>query len=155
MELPRRLIVFGLMSGAGCHRLPALLSLSVEENMTGAQRSRKWYYANLEKARERAKLLARRLRAENPEKYRKIGTASWRKRTEFNRALVADYKRILHCADCGESDPVVIDFHHKDPSTKLFRIGIAAYRKGPEEIILEILKCIALCANCHRRRHYS
>jgi hypothetical protein len=114
---------------------------------------KKWYHANLERARELGRLNMRKRRAADPEKYRKIGTAQWKKRTDFNRALIADWKRVLHCYGCGESDPVVLDFHHKDPTVKKFRLGIAAYRKSPEQIIEEILKCIALCANCHRREH--
>lgn len=56
------------------------------------------------------------------------------------------------CVDCGEGDPVVLDFDHIDPAEKtdsvsqLFRNG--AYKKAFEEIE----KCIVRCANCHRRR---
>ena len=68
------------------------------------------------------------------------------------RAWIMDYKRRTPCADCGESDPVTLDFHHRDPKTKAFTIS--AFR-GRElaEVKAEVQKCDVLCANCHRKRH--
>lgn len=123
--------------------------------MTGAERSKKWYYANLEKARKNGREAEAKRRAANPEKYRKLGAAQWKKRTLENKALILTHKLAHPCADCGESEPCCLDHHHTDPAAKLFRIGIAAYRKRPEEIQAELDKCIVLCANCHRKRHYK
>lgn len=54
------------------------------------------------------------------------------------------------CTMCGESDPVVLDHDHIDPSTKSFSIsnppGVTI-----EEYRTELAKCRLLCANCHRR----
>jgi hypothetical protein len=56
------------------------------------------------------------------------------------------------CADCGESDPVVLEFDHLDTQAKSFDIGQSLpYRKW-ESILEEIEKCEVVCANCHRRR---
>jgi len=56
------------------------------------------------------------------------------------------------CTDCGESDPVVLEFDHLDAETKLFNVGQAlAYRRW-QSILEEIEKCEVVCANCHRRR---
>lgn len=123
--------------------------------MTGAERSRKWYYANLEKARKNGREQMAKRRIAEPEKYRKIGSAQWKKRTLENRALILAHKRAHPCADCGEAEPCCLDYHHTCPNNKLFRIGIAAYRKRPSEIQDELDKCIVLCANCHRKRHYK
>jgi hypothetical protein len=114
---------------------------------------KKWYYANLERARKYGREYQAKKRAENPEKHRKINSAQWKKRTNENRSIIAEHKRTHPCVDCGESDLCCLDYHHLDPSNKLFRIGIAAYRKKPGEILAELDKCIALCANCHRKRH--
>lgn len=65
-------------------------------------------------------------------------------------AVVTDAKKV-GCADCGESDPVVLDFHHRDPSQKLFNIGTARGKSVPK-VVAEIAKCDVVCANCHRRR---
>ena len=59
------------------------------------------------------------------------------------------------CDDCGQSFPhCCYDFHHIDPSTKSFEI--APRLDGNYETILEeAKKCVMLCSNCHRIRHYK
>ena len=56
------------------------------------------------------------------------------------------------CVICDEPDPVVIDFHHIDPETKLFTIG-SSLNRSKEAIKTEAEKCVCLCANCDRRVH--
>lgn len=56
------------------------------------------------------------------------------------------------CIDCGELDPVVLEFDHiKDVKTKniseLMHAGVSL-----ENLKLEIDKCVVRCANCHRRK---
>jgi hypothetical protein len=59
------------------------------------------------------------------------------------------------CEHCGESDPIVIDFHHKDRSAKRSEVAQMA-RQGFSRatVLAEIEKCQALCANCHRREEH-
>lgn len=55
------------------------------------------------------------------------------------------------CNKCGISyPPYVMDFHHRDPSTKLFSISHGAYHHSRIKLIEEISKCDLVCANCHR-----
>jgi hypothetical protein len=54
------------------------------------------------------------------------------------------------CVDCGESDPVVLEFDHL--RDKAFAIGPHLCRTSWQAIIDEIRKCEVVCANCHRRR---
>lgn len=72
------------------------------------------------------------------------------------------YKGERCCRDCGESDPIVLQFHHLDPTTKNPRMatkiqktgyqrGIKFYELGWEDMFKEVEKCIVLCANCHLR----
>lgn len=63
------------------------------------------------------------------------------------------YKESRGCMDCGESNPLVLDFDHRDPAKKSFTIGSVA-RKGwsLEVLYKEIDKCDVVCANCHRIR---
>ncbi len=69
-----------------------------------------------------------------------------------NYKYIWAYKSTHSCIDCGESDPVVLDFHHRDPNTK--KRSLAGMRSRSIEMIQkEIDKCDILCANCHRRRH--
>lgn len=57
---------------------------------------------------------------------------------------------------CGESDPCALDFHHKNSEDKLFTLSSAAYKgRSFKEIEEEIAKCDILCANCHRKLHFS
>jgi hypothetical protein len=72
-------------------------------------------------------------------------------RTE-NRALLLAYLTTHHCVDCGEDDPVVLDFDHRDPSLKRCEVGRLASRKPWADVWAEIQKCDVRCANCHRRR---
>jgi hypothetical protein len=57
------------------------------------------------------------------------------------------------CVDCGETDPVVLDFDHVEPAKKLFSIsnGVSA-KRTTAALLTEIEKCEVRCANCHRRR---
>jgi hypothetical protein len=64
------------------------------------------------------------------------------------------YKSNLKCVRCGESDPICLDFHHVDPSTKIEEVPIMVHKGcGIDRILQEIKKCIVLCANCHRKEH--
>jgi hypothetical protein len=121
--------------------------------MTQAERSRKWYRSNLKKARRLGRLQQRRWRKENPEEARRRNAASWKKREAANKQIVLNWKRSHPCVDCGESDPIVLDAHHRNPRKKLFRLAAGVTRRPPLEIQAELRKCIALCSNCHRRRH--
>ena len=52
--------------------------------------------------------------------------------------------------DCGESDPLVLEFDHL--RDKSFAISRGWADRGWESILREIEKCEVVCANCHRRR---
>jgi hypothetical protein len=68
-----------------------------------------------------------------------------------NRLL--SYLSTHPCVDCGENDPVVLDFDHIDETKKLANIGdMMRQRCSWGKIELEIKKCVVRCANCHRRR---
>lgn len=65
-----------------------------------------------------------------------------------------DYKSKLKCKNCDESDPVCLDFHHRNPTTKIIHISRIYWRGWSiEKIKEEIEKCDILCANCHRKLH--
>lgn len=77
--------------------------------------------------------------------------AKVRERKEEIQAWIRSIKSTLSCS-CGESDPRVLDFHHKDPTKKSISIGSAAqYGWSKDKILIEIEKCIPLCSNCHRK----
>ncbi len=70
-------------------------------------------------------------------------------RIERTRYLL-EYFSANPCADCGETDPIVLEFDHR--GEKLFNIGEALSYRNWASILAEIAKCDVVCANCHRRR---
>lgn len=65
-----------------------------------------------------------------------------------------DYKG-GRCADCGGVFPYyVYDFHHLDPTQKEMQFT-SLRRRSWEVIRAELDKCLLLCANCHRIRHWE
>ena len=61
-----------------------------------------------------------------------------------------DYLMAHPCVDCGESDPVVLEFDHRE--NKLWEIAQLTKDGTPKKFAEEILKCDVRCANCHRRK---
>jgi len=58
------------------------------------------------------------------------------------------------CEDCSQQFPLcVYDFHHVDSSTKENDIG-SMIQSSWDFVKNELDKCVLLCANCHRCRHY-
>ncbi len=58
------------------------------------------------------------------------------------------------CIFCNYSKCVeALEFHHTDPKKKKFQISGNLTRKW-ETIKKELDKCILVCANCHRERHF-
>lgn len=57
------------------------------------------------------------------------------------------------CVKCGETRPYVIDFHHIDPSTKVFEPS-QMINAGNSKLVDELKKCVCLCRNCHAEFHY-
>lgn len=69
-----------------------------------------------------------------------------------NRRFLAEVLFNASCVDCGESDPIVLEFDHiagtkRYDISKMIYIGssIASLRE-------ELAKCVVRCANCHRRK---
>ena len=76
-----------------------------------------------------------------------------------NRTFVSSSrttKAALACVDCGEAHPATLDFHHVDPKEKERSLGdIGKYGWSRAKALAEIAKCVILCANCHRKRHWT
>lgn len=69
------------------------------------------------------------------------------------RDYVYEYMQTHPCVDCGETDFVVLQFDHEDPSSKEGNISSwVSGGYGTDKIKSEIEKCKVRCANCHVRR---
>jgi hypothetical protein len=78
---------------------------------------------------------------------------SRRKRFEV-RQFILEYLLSHPCVDCGEDDPIVLDFDHV--GEKRFNICRASNDLKPIPIIAEeIARCEVRCANCHRRKTHA
>ena len=70
-------------------------------------------------------------------------------RLERTKYLI-DYFKTNPCVDCGEADPVVLEFDHV--GEKRFEVTALLAERRWQSILDEIEKCEVVCANCHRRR---
>lgn len=66
-----------------------------------------------------------------------------------NTKFIWDYLSCHPCIDCGEKDPIVLEFDHKE--NKKYNISEMT-NLSIECIESEINKCEVRCANCHRRK---
>jgi len=69
------------------------------------------------------------------------------------KAFLLEYLLSHPCVDCGEADPIVLEFDHRIPKDKLF--SMAEARRGKfslAKVMEEVKKCTIRCANCHRRQ---
>jgi hypothetical protein len=72
------------------------------------------------------------------------------------RQFVRDYLADKSCSKCPENHIACLDFHHRDPSEKNFKINEAYERRySKSKIMNEIQKCDILCSNCHRKEHFN
>lgn len=69
-----------------------------------------------------------------------------------NRTKCLEYLKNHPCIDCGESDPIVLEFDHL--GDKKYNIGtaVSGSHRSWELILQEIQKCEVRCANCHRKK---
>jgi proline-rich tail region repeat protein len=80
-----------------------------------------------------------------------VPPASWTAGARRNAELTLTVLRRSGCVDCGEGDPVVLDFdHRRDKREHVPRLANFGYSVSTLEA--EIAKCDVRCANCHRIR---
>ncbi len=77
-----------------------------------------------------------------------------KKRRKNLQEKLLDYLADKGCVDCGEKDPIVLEFDHIDPATKEATISkmVRHLTQRWDKILEEINKCEIRCANCHKRR---
>jgi hypothetical protein len=74
-------------------------------------------------------------------------------RVELRKQLL-NYLSKQACADCSESDPVVLEFDHVRKNKNKTISALITRKSSWNMILKEIAKCDVVCANCHRRRTY-
>jgi hypothetical protein len=85
--------------------------------------------------------------------YAKHHTFLTKNKRQEKMLKVLEYLQSHPCIDCGEADPVVLEFDHRDGTEKIRAVAsLITDNCGWEKIAAEIEKCDVRCANCHRRR---
>lgn len=72
------------------------------------------------------------------------------KTRERNRERLYRYFLSHSCVDCGNSDPLVLEFDHVRGEKKYNVSNMIARAFSWNTILEEISKCDVRCANCHR-----
>jgi hypothetical protein len=77
-----------------------------------------------------------------------------KKRRKNLQEKLLNYLNGKGCIDCGEKDPIVLEFDHIDPGNKEESISkmVRHLTQSWSKILEEINKCEIRCANCHKRR---
>jgi len=105
---------------------------------------------------------------ENREKLRQYRRAWYQRNTEQAKSSISrriqtlsEYverrKAEIGCKYCPEDHPGCLDFHHRDPSEKTLDVSRIVRDRGWSigRIEIEIAKCDVVCANCHRKLHWT
>lgn len=88
-------------------------------------------------------------------KLREGNYLSKKKRVEAGRDYIWNYLILNPCVECGEADPIVLEFDHVG-TDKVDNVSrMLTQFCGLETIKAEIAKCEVVCANCHRKRTAS
>jgi hypothetical protein len=69
-----------------------------------------------------------------------------------NRVCMLEYLKTHHCVDCGESNPIMMEFNHLKPEEKVYNISQMMSDFSWDKILSEIEKCEVVCANHHKVR---
>ena len=75
------------------------------------------------------------------------------KKVEELREFVNQIKHEKTCYFCQEDEPVCLQFHHTNPTNKYAAVSSLVNRKQKNKILIEIEKCVVVCANCHLKLH--
>lgn len=88
--------------------------------------------------------------SKNKQRYVDQATARTQRILEERTQFLIRFFACHPCRDCGEEDPVVLEFDHL--GDKVFAISQGIRRQKWETVLAEMEKCEVVCANCHRRR---
>jgi hypothetical protein len=90
---------------------------------------------------------------QNKAVYKRRAKEHNRKQADFLRQKVLEYVAAHPCVDCGETNPVLLDFDHRERAEKSFTIGkVLTDGYSWDTIRAEIEKCDVRCVRCHRLR---
>jgi 5-methylcytosine-specific restriction endonuclease McrA len=71
---------------------------------------------------------------------------------EESKQFVWNYLQAYPCVDCGERDPIVLEFDHVRGKKRKIISQLVNSGYGIDVIKKEIAKCEVRCSNCHKRK---
>ncbi len=87
---------------------------------------------------------------ENEKKYKRKATRNRRKQRNQLRKYATKYLLKNPCVDCGETNPLILDFDHVRGKKRKAVSVMISEGWSLKSIKDEIAKCEVRCANCHR-----
>lgn len=117
-----------------------------------------YYYSHLEECQARGreyyhKNKEKELRLRNDFNHSDRGKELRDKKKLERKVMLDNYKAEHGCVICGEKDPVVLDFHHLDSTTKNYTLSQIRQTGSIKLIMSEVAKCVVVCRNDHARIH--
>lgn len=157
-----------------CNKCGVVKDLEASFHIKKHSKEGKPYYKSICKSctYENKREKRRQLRRDRPELFRRKTRKTEEERRESlqrwnqlrkqkiagNREWLIEYKKTCSCKSCGLSFKDcywLVDFHHRDPSTKENVLSDNTFLAKSREVIeTELVKCDTLCANCHRTYHH-
>lgn len=84
---------------------------------------------------------------------RDTNNAQRKLRRQRNYEYVFRFLQSQKCMDCPESNPIVLEFDHRNQKDKKENVSkLCSFAVSLETIQAEMDKCDVVCANCHRIR---
>jgi hypothetical protein len=118
--------------------------VSLKDRLKRAEYRAQYYQTHRKEAAE----YSAKYQAEHPQQRKEIQARRYQRLKEALR-----WYNLTHpCVDCGEKDPIVLEFDHLPQFKKL---GSPYNFKSLAKVWAEIQKCEVVCANCHARRTYQ
>jgi hypothetical protein len=140
------------------------------------------YYMPSKAAKESRKRYLAKLKVDDPERYKRykakgkyrnkipgeiivhdpivVRTNHLKRVHKSNKNRLARIKKYLgfiksklKCSTCSEFDECCLEFHHFNGDDKLGDISEILHNGSIKRVTEEILKCVPLCSNCHKKVH--
>lgn len=87
---------------------------------------------------------------------KRLQRTQYRKNHRIKRWLISfEYLKGKVCEDCGEGDPLVLEFDHLQNKSFSISQMVSRSEGSLQELANELLKCRVVCRNCHVKKHHK
>ena len=110
---------------------------------------KEYYERNREEELRKARIYMKEWHKKNKDKRQAYSKNKYIK----DRQWFDEFRLAQKCAVCGFNDPDCLDFHHVNQNGTREKPISSMLCYSKKKIMMEMAKCIILCANCHRKEH--